>query len=61
MGDKTDKARKCPWCNEVSVPEIKSSKKTYGDVTERRCSSCGKILAAYLEAEGDFFPKIRSY
>ncbi|MBK5100773.1 MAG: hypothetical protein JJE15_07255 [Desulfobacteraceae bacterium] len=61
MGEKKQKARKCPWCGEAGEPQIKVMKKTYGEVMERRCSSCGKVLAAYLEGEGNFLPKMRSY
>jgi len=36
-------------------------KKTHGNVRERRCSKCGKVLAAYLMEEGDFMPRIRKF
>ena len=55
------KERSCPWCGETAAPEVKHCKGDYGDVEERSCSKCGKILAAYLEGEGDFLTKIRSY
>ena len=55
------KDRSCPWCGETAVPEVKRYKKDYGNVVERICPKCGKILAAYLEKEGDFLTKIRSY
>ena len=58
-----EKAREgsCPWCGETMVPEVKRHKNAYGDVVERECSKCGKVLAAYLEQEGDFLMKIRSF
>ena len=55
------KERTCPWCGETAVPEVKRRKNAYGEVAERACSKCGKVLAAYLEQEGDFLTKIRSY
>ena len=61
MNEKKQKARECPWCGKIAEVEVKLLKKTYGDVVERRCLSCGKILAAYLEGEGEFLPKIRSF
>ena len=61
MNEKTQKGRKCPWCGEMAVPKISILKKKYGDVTERRCTNCGKVLAAYLEQEGEFMKKMRSY
>jgi ribosomal protein S27AE len=61
MNDKKEKLRKCPWCGEASGTKEKLLKKTYGEVRERRCPNCGKILAAYLADEGQFLPKMRSY
>ena len=55
------KERTCPWCGETAVPEVKHRINAYGEVVERTCSKCGKVLAAYLEEEGDFLTKIRSY
>ena len=54
-------SRKCPWCGDITTPEIKSLKKPYGEVRERRCSGCGKLLAAYLSEEGDFLKKVRAF
>jgi phage FluMu protein Com len=56
-----EKEVKCPWCKEETVPKVKILKKQYGDVKERRCTKCGKVLAAYLEGEGNFLPKIRTF
>ena len=62
MTEKKQKARKCPWCGEeVSESKVSILKKTYGDVRERRCPNCGEVLAAYLEQEGEFMKKMRSY
>ena len=55
------KERSCPWCGETVVPEMKRRKNAYGDVVERSCSKCGKVLAVYLEQEGDFLMKMRSF
>ena len=61
MDDKKQKQRKCPWCGEIADAKEKLIKKTYGEVRERRCVNCGKVLAAYLSDEGQFLPKMRSY
>lgn len=56
------KLRSCPWCSQiVEEPKVALLKNNYGDVRERRCPHCGKILAAYFEQEGEFMGKIRSY
>jgi len=55
------KERSCPWCGETAVPEVKLRKNVYGEVMERLCPRCGRVLAAYLEQEGDFLMRIRSY
>jgi len=55
---------KCPWCGEVipaSEVQVKSYKNDFGTVLERRCAKCNKVLASYLEGEGDFLPKIRTF
>ena len=55
---------KCPWCGEVtSVSEVKVEHKSsdYGAVIERKCTKCSKVLAAYLDKEGDFLPRIRTF
>ena len=55
---------KCPWCEEV-VPvggvKVAHKKNDYGTVLERRCARCNKVLAAYLEEEGDFLPRMRTF
>jgi len=51
----------CPWCNETSSPGVNHIKTDQGNVIERRCSRCNKILAAYPEQEGDFLPRIRKF
>ncbi len=55
---------KCAWCGE-SIPvvnvKIKHLKNDFGKVIERRCNTCGRVLAAYLEEEGDFLTKIRTF
>ena len=52
---------KCPWCDERTSGKVKKFTNDYGTVVERRCTSCGKMLASYLEGEGDFMPKIRVF
>lgn len=56
-----EKEVKCPWCEKKIVPKASLLKKGFGDVKERRCSECGKVLAAYLEGEGNFLSKIRTF
>jgi phage FluMu protein Com len=56
-----EKEVKCPWCKEKTVPKVSLLKKQLGDVKERRCTECGKVLAAYLEEEGDFLPEMRTF
>ena len=56
-----DKEVKCPWCGEGTVPKVSRLKCDYGNTIERRCSLCGKVLAAYLEDEGNFLPGIRTF
>jgi uncharacterized Zn finger protein len=56
-----DKEIRCPWCGEMAMPKVKHSQNDYGDITERRCPNCGKVLAAYLEQDGNFLPDIRVF
>jgi len=56
-----EKEVKCPWCEKKIVPAVSLLRKQLGEVRERRCGECGKILAAYLVEEGDFFPRIRTF
>jgi hypothetical protein len=51
----------CPWCETKTVPKIRILKKEYGDVRERRCTNCKKVLAAYLVEQGDFMSSIRKF
>ena len=55
------KERVCPWCGETVVTEVRHHKKAYGGVIERLCPKCGKVMAVYLEEEGDFLMEMRSY
>lgn len=53
---------KCPWCGEVGIePKVNRIKNDYGNVIERRCPKCGKVLAAYLTEEGLFLEKMRTF
>ena len=56
-----EKEVKCPWCGELGNPQITVVSKALGNVIERRCTKCGQVLAAYLEQEGEFLPKIRTF
>ena len=56
-----EKEIQCPWCDEIVVPEVSLVKRENGEVRERRCSKCGKVLAAYLESEGEFLKKICTF
>ena len=63
MGRESGETR-CPWCGEVvPVAEVKVGrhKNDYGTVVERRCPKCSRVLAAYLDGEGDFLPKTRTF
>lgn len=51
----------CPWCEKKSKPILKNLEKANGALKERRCSECGKVLAAYLDGEGDFLKAIRKF
>ena len=55
---------KCPWCGEViqtSEVEVKHYKNAYGTLIDRRCTKCNKVLASYLEEEGDFLHRMRTF
>ena len=56
-----ESAVKCPWCEKKSEPVVKILKKANGTLKERRCTECGKLLAAYLDGEGDFLKGIRKF
>jgi hypothetical protein len=63
MAERTETI-KCPWCaKEISIYEVKAKryKNEYGTVLERRCKKCNKVLAAYLDEEGNFLPAIRRF
>lgn len=51
----------CPWCEEKTIPKASVIEKGNGKVSERRCTHCGKVLAAYLIEEGDFMSSIRKF
>ena len=51
----------CPWCDEIVTPDAKVIQRKVADVVETRCPRCGKVLAAYLEEDRDFMPKIRTF
>lgn len=54
----------CAWCGKtipVSEVKVRRYKNDYGAVVERKCPNCGGVLAAYLDEEGDFLLKIRTF
>jgi uncharacterized Zn finger protein len=51
----------CPWCEKKIAPSVAVLKKEHGKVRERRCTHCGKVLAAYLVEAGDFMDRIRKF
>jgi phage FluMu protein Com len=59
-GSKKD-IKKCPWCGVETEPRTSLLRKQYGSVRERRCTNCSKVLAAYLEEEGEFMTNIRTF
>ena len=58
---KMDKEVICPWCEKQITPEINMIEKQYCKVRERRCSECGKVLAAYFADEGNFMCSVRKF
>ena len=56
-----EKEVKCPWCGQMVITKVSLLAKEYGDVTERKCPKCERILAAYLEKAGNFLPEIRTF
>ena len=58
---KNENESRCPWCGEALVLAGHVLGKPYGKVRERRCTHCGKVLAAYLMEEGDFMSRIRKF
>jgi uncharacterized Zn finger protein len=59
--ERGDISRICPWCERTTNSRMRIVKMPHGDIRERRCVECGKVLAAYLADEGDFLHKIRVY
>ena len=41
----------CPWCGEKVVPESRIVQRKAGEVIERSCPNCAKVIAAYLNGE----------
>ena len=55
---------RCGWCaDEVAASDCRERRfnNEYGTVIERRCPRCDKVLAAYLEEEGDFLTDMRNF
>ena len=51
----------CPWCEKKTLPKMNILKKEYGNVRERRCGLCNKVLAAYLVEGRDFMGSVRKF
>ncbi len=54
----------CGWCGEevlASQCQVTHFKNDYGTTIERRCPKCHKVVAAYLEEEGDFLTDMRNF
>ena len=51
----------CPWCEESTVAKVAIVEKDHGNIRERRCAQCNKVLAAYLVDEGDFIKSVRKF
>ncbi|MDY6968119.1 MAG: hypothetical protein SVR08_05625 [Spirochaetota bacterium] len=56
-----DKEILCPWCKENATPNVQLIDRENGKVRERRCTKCGKVLAAYLVGESDFMTRMRTF
>lgn len=56
-----EKETLCPWCEKKTIPKVTLLNQENGEVRERRCAACGKVLAAYLLEEGDFMSRIRKF
>ena len=55
---------RCGWCgDEIAAAEAKVTRlrNDYGTVVERKCPRCDKLLAAYLEEEGEFLADMRNF
>lgn len=58
------KELKCTWCQKAIAAtevQVRRHRGEHGTVIERRCPHCGRVLAAYLEEEKDFFSRIRTF
>jgi hypothetical protein len=56
---KSGKEIECPWCNEMVTPEVRILNRKEGEVKERSCPRCSKVIAAYLHNES-FLDMIRA-
>ncbi|MCL5405426.1 MAG: hypothetical protein M1398_01640 [Deltaproteobacteria bacterium] len=56
-----DKEAVCPWCEKKTKPKVTMMENEHGTIKERRCTHCGKVLAAYLADEGSFMQSVRKY
>lgn len=51
----------CPWCEKKTTSEKKILTRDNTQVSERRCEHCDKLLAAYMDSEKGFLPRIRVF
>ena len=54
----------CGWCGEnlaTADSKVKRFSNDYGNLVEMRCPKCDKVLAAYLEGEGNFLAGMRNF
>ena len=56
-----EKRVKCPWCGEENIPNLSREKSEYAAIIVRKCSSCGKYLAGYLDEKGSILEKVRTF
>lgn len=55
---------KCPWCSEtipITGIKVNTIENEHGTIQERRCPRCHRVLASYLEEEGEFMPRMRTF
>ena len=56
-----EKEVQCPWCANTVVPQVRVFRNDHGDIKERRCPECNKILAAYLDEKRPVLKKVRTF
>lgn len=56
-----EKEVQCPWCAHSVVPEVRIFRNDHGDIKERRCPECKKVLSAYLDEKRPVLNKVRAF